>query len=503
MADVIQAEKVQVDEGMHLGFKVKHFPSKEDTGVDLPILKLAASVAGQIYSADEKEDFDLSTPELDVEVLLLDRHGENSIVTPDFAMVKTGQTLVLGWQGSTSTMDFIIDVALTPISNGRLSHVSKDLKIHAGFQSIIENDITNHDEAIVAAMKEHNITTLVTTGHSLGGALAQVAQVFIEAEMLKDGSIWKKYSDETPGFGTKAVCFSAPQSIAYNFALEKNAGNAKLNEFLKKIDENSCNVVYGTDVVPRGFSHLKFIDDSIKELIDDTSSSIKDQGFLQSFGAKLIGFADKVTTGYEEKLKKPQQELFKACGNYRHYGKIISYHDDSSPPMICRDYTNEEQKSKGLGRFGDIQWEETPDVVGKITHDHNFTVRGPGLAYNIPEGNGGLSSRLYYQHEVAILQDGKNDIGDVIPVDGWEDCLQKAKKYLDKASMGAVVEWENSGDKMFEGKGRMILKKDVPKSVDSAGKAESSWIFGKQTSTTFWRTPALSDVTDATKFALE
>ena len=62
MTDVIQAEKVQVDEGI-LGFKVKHFPSKEDTGVDLPILQLAASVAGQIYSSDEKENFDLSTPE--------------------------------------------------------------------------------------------------------------------------------------------------------------------------------------------------------------------------------------------------------------------------------------------------------------------------------------------------------------------------------------------------------------------------------------------------------
>ena len=89
-----------------------------------------------------------------------------------------------------------------------------------------------------------------------------------------------------------------------------------------------------------------------------------------------------------------------------------------------------------------FEWQETTNIMGNITHNHLMNVKGPGVGYSIPESHIEVN-KLYHMHRKAMLKDQKCSIGTPVDVNGWEDCLEKAKENLVRASMGVVVViWE-------------------------------------------------------------
>jgi len=486
--------------GRTIGFKIKICPSKDDTGVDESITKLAAAVSGQIYAAKKAEDFDLSTEDLDVEVIFYEDHDSLNLVIPPFVAVRTGNTMILGWQGTSTTMNFVTDVHIPPASSLRWNGISKDIKVQGGFYSNVENDLANHEADLVKFMEDNNITEVITTGHSLGGGMAQVGQVCIRGEIEREGSVWKTYADKLASNGkelkVKTVAFSAPMSIV-NMA---NAQDTKVKNFLKKIESNSCNIIYSTDPVPRGYGYLSFIDAIAKELIPQVLDEMIDEKvplpvlwLSNVFDAQHK--AEDKAEGIYDNITKSLGDITDVCLKFRHYCKIISYDNDIATPMILKDYGHDELGSPdNIKNFRDLKWQETPDVIGNIKHNHLMTVRGPGLGYNIPESY--IEAKLYHMHKRAMLKD-KNDVGRV-EVNGWDDCRKKAKEHLVSASMGGVVVWDEKieDNKDPEGKGILYIKKDVPKLSKHADfEKDAGGILWKEDlkCSILWRTPALSD----------
>ena len=476
-----------------IGFKFKHTPKPEDTGVPENITRLAAALSGQIYAVEKAEEFDLSTDDLKVDVMFLDNHGLLKCLKPYFACVVTGQTMIIGWRGTTDDiMNVITDLNATPSTCSRWAHISTDLKVHGGFHPIVENDLCSWEAKLVAMMEKHGVTELITTGHSLGGGLATVAHLAIEGDLAKgDTNVWNQYAKklESQGkeFKVKSVAFSPPSSI-FNLA---DANDNVVNKFLNKIESNSCCIIYSMDPVPRLPGYLSFIDKLALEFIPEAIAAARNRvgGIATTFAKRFVKPFEIYTN-----LKDGQSGLIEAMVLCRHYGKIIYYEDTAKEPIILKDYGAEELGSPdGIKNFRDIKWQETPDVYSSVMHDHKITVNGPGLGYNIQEDR--VSAKLYHLHNRSLMEN-EPDVA-VIDVDGWEDCRMKAKENFVEAFMGGYVDWEDEPkDKdPWERKGKLHVKKDVAKASEDADWVKSRGFFGrdKVKHTALWRTPALAD----------
>lgn len=497
----IDDEEIEMETGGakdSLGFKFRHVPKKEDTGVDEAYTKLAAAMAGQMYQVEAIQDYDLSQPKMNVDMVLFDNKGVFKDLIPYFGAAVAGNTLVLGWRGTTDDiMNMITDINATPATSSRWSHISPDLMVHGGFHPIIENDLAKHEVELVKIMEKYGITEIITTGHSLGGALGTVAHLAIHGELTKPAtspSVWKDYAAKLKSQGktltVRNIAYSAPTSI-FNVAPANDAG---VKNFMKTIESTSCNIVYSTDPVPRLPGHMPFLNEMLDELIPEIKEKVKDKfGRLVTMIGSSFVDSDDIRDGFISN----QAELLNAVQLSRHYGKVIYYANDASVPLILKDY--------GVGvtgkkdSFRALKWKETPDVILEATHNHLVTVRGPGLAYNIDERI--TDARLYYMHNRALMEDDPDVT--TVRVNGWEDCRKKAKEYFVEPFMGGYVDWDDGPSNVptHERGGLLHVKKGLPPSSEDADWVKSRGVFGRKQvqHTALWRTPALNDKVDLAK----
>mmetsp|Transcript_17331 Transcript_17331/g.21900 ORF Transcript_17331/g.21900 Transcript_17331/m.21900 type:complete len:517 (-) Transcript_17331:86-1636(-) len=478
------------------GFYIKIAPDKSMTGVDGTMTRLCASVAGQIYNSSKAEDFNLSIGDIEADVVHFEDHGTPyEGVTPNMAAVVRGSTMILGWQGSTTISDFIADFNMVPIVSSRWSKVSKEIKVHAGFAANVDNDFALLDSELVKKMEEHKITELIMTGHSLGGAIAQVAQLCVQAALHDKTSVWSQYKENlAPTFSVRTVAFSAPMSIS-----TVAPTSPKTTDFLKEVAAKSCNIIYHLDVIPRAFSQLKFIDDALKNVIEgiDGSDVFKKLN-LPQFASMFVNVQEAILDQYKGvKESKATKPIIDVAKTFNHYGNVIHYENDAAQPVIYRDFNHDEASCDK--KFSDLKWvpqDERMDHIGNLTHDHNNTVRGPGLGYNIPDDK--LAGKCYMMDEFEILK-GQHDIGSPIPFTDFNDCVKKAKEGMHTAAYAAVAVWDknNTGEEKFNKPGTLYIKKCVPgKSEDAKSIGVSFWNKGSKNKATFWRTACLVDWTE-------
>merc|ERR1719387_3370933 len=85
------------------------------------MIKLCATISGQMYSANSPSSFKLPPEALKHEVLKVYDNGDLlKDTTPPMAVVKVGATLVLVWCGTRASkrpMDIIIDAAFAPVAS--------------------------------------------------------------------------------------------------------------------------------------------------------------------------------------------------------------------------------------------------------------------------------------------------------------------------------------------------------------------------------------------------
>ncbi|KAI9141381.1 Alpha/Beta hydrolase protein [Paraphysoderma sedebokerense] len=134
-----------------------------------------------------------------------------------FSFVRYDQevnTIVVGFRGTSNLQNWQSNLRMLPTSYKpmyeNITAIPDDAQIHRGFWAVFESLRQNLTETIQATWNQQigvphaNPLTIVTTGHSLGGALAGIAALHIQNVMdLPPGSVLS-YSFNQPKVGNTA-----------------------------------------------------------------------------------------------------------------------------------------------------------------------------------------------------------------------------------------------------------------------------------------------------------
>ncbi|KAL5519674.1 hypothetical protein ACEPAH_1357 [Sanghuangporus vaninii] len=108
--------------------------------------------------------------------------GKTLVQTINNAVTDTNKQIIVAFRGSLSIQDFFIDaqVALTPLDSQDVTNTSNSA-VHSGFLSAYNSVSSDVISAVSSELDAHKDHVLVSTDHSLGGALAGIAGISLAA----------------------------------------------------------------------------------------------------------------------------------------------------------------------------------------------------------------------------------------------------------------------------------------------------------------------------------
>jgi len=145
-------------------------------GIEEYYIKLCATISGCMYSSQPEGtdqfgilDTGYKAAGLDEppKVLLYDEQFKAT--NPPFSVTVAGKKMILAWRGSYSVMDWVRDFGFYPASSFRWKNVVDVVRVQGSFLSCVESKLSTHQDFILQKIKEHGITEMLLTGHSLGG----------------------------------------------------------------------------------------------------------------------------------------------------------------------------------------------------------------------------------------------------------------------------------------------------------------------------------------------
>ena len=102
---------------------------------------------------------------------------------------------------------------------------------------------------------------------SLGGGCAQIGHLIIRAQMEDRSSPW----NDLKRINVRSVGICAPMTIA---VIHNAKGeHPSTDNLLKKMSENSCNLIYSNDVVPRACGYITFLEDFMDNAVEGISKN--------------------------------------------------------------------------------------------------------------------------------------------------------------------------------------------------------------------------------------
>jgi len=301
-------------------------PAKEITGLDESITQMCATMASAIYEANLGEEADNApkTPTAPyvqnsgkvlfestiakqagddgAELVLFDDHDGLKRALPPMATVIYGDTMIIAWRGSVTPLDWVNDFNVTPILSRAWKGVAPGIRVHSGVAGLMESEMALHEEHFVEAIKKNpRVKRVVFTGHSLGGGLAAVAQLFALGSWAKDVPQVEEW---------RTLAF---EGLAVFYVDEKNTDPLTKN-VLKQFAEYTRNFAFCGDAVPRAPSNADYIEEVIDGVVDDMTDG--PPFIIHKLMKKKLGDMDDV-----------KDRLAGVLEGYKHYSKIIHYED--------------------------------------------------------------------------------------------------------------------------------------------------------------------------------
>lgn len=356
----------------------RYLPTKDMTGVKRRVTRLCAAISGQIYYASSIDDFNLSNKDLKIqaEVIMFETHTKLEVTTPPFVAVVMGKTLICGWRGSTTAMDWVMNAAFAPVASSRWIKSAKSVRVQGAYCTLIESALCLNEDFLIKTIKDRGIEELILTGHSLAGGLAQVAHLSIEGSRANTYSPWS--DSDLKNLTVRSVAFSAPMAI-----LNLDRANDPVSvSFVNDVGSNMCNIIYASDPVPRGYANVSFIHAVIKNAIPQVASGLPIPWFMKRF----LDVQSKIENTFNGIIQS-QADLIKIMTYFRHIGKVIHYEDDESIPVTYIDKGFYYSKPKGSTEnlFYDIAYKESDDIFKDLGAAHGILVSEAGLAYGLPK----------------------------------------------------------------------------------------------------------------------
>merc|ERR1719464_1046994 len=355
--DILTFGKNDINKKMYV-FKNKEnqirSPSKEFTGVERYITEICSNLSKQIYLASSKKHFKLraSTGEM-ANIVIFDNHGVFHATTPSFAVAVINKTMICGWRGSNFSsggvpnafFDFITDGAIGPTICNELGKASSGIRMQNAMMSFAALELSVHGDEIVSLIQKHDINEIVFTGHSLGGGIAYCAHTILQAQMdgLNDSSSATKWKNLNGNITVRTVVFSAPMTLFGCGTVVDPNNNVIVNkdseDLLEKVGKTTVNLIFGSDVVPRAYSHIEYFGEILDAVGSDDVPSKINKGtpiFIGSVINNLID-VDEIVRNIKNIGKK---YAVPAIRKFRHTGFLLYYKDFESlsgDPLVLKD----------------------------------------------------------------------------------------------------------------------------------------------------------------------
>ena len=187
--------------------------------------------------------------------------------------------------------------------------------------------------------------------HSLGGGLGQIGHTIVRAQIQDPDSPWSELKD----VNVRSVVFCAPMTTV----IVQDGCSDETEAFIEELNENSCNVVFLNDVVPRAYGYLSFINDFVDDAVDDIGPYLLDDKPMPSFFIKKQ--IENMAKVAEEQVLAAEafQDIVSVLCNYIHPGTICFYKDENAKPETLVDMGAFHENSGNKGTFRSVKYSPT------------------------------------------------------------------------------------------------------------------------------------------------
>jgi len=276
-------------------------------GVDNDTIKICARLCQHLYDVKDQ----------DVKTYAEDGfHEVKPYPHGKYMATQYESTLFLAWRGTVDLDDaaadvlFDVDKIHSPVDN-----LVKGIAVQGKFYARANKNMTDiakdlDDQIENASDSDGEIKRIIFCGHSLGGALAEMGRLILQAKMSNDKSLRKINDNEK--IESYTIAFSAPMSISIPTDLDRDVKkeNPAVKFLRTEFAPNSYNITYGTDAVSHGYSHTKFLTD----FLDDVRNVKVNQGVT------FDDFMWKFLTGSANFVLEKETTNFT---HFRHVGTVI------------------------------------------------------------------------------------------------------------------------------------------------------------------------------------
>lgn len=196
----------------------------------------------------------------------------SSIVTSD-------RTMIVAYRGSAVMLDWVTNALATPTPSQHWNKIWPNIHVHMGMNATVLDSIMQFLPQMFKVIKQMKVRSVVFTGHSLGGGLAQIALAIALAKQCAGNDSLEGYFPEDLEAPTveealnlckntnfSAITFAAPMVLHYN---EDDLGPAEV-KIIHDLVDKGCNYVSFDDMVPRMPGHYQFWQQALNDLLCHT-----------------------------------------------------------------------------------------------------------------------------------------------------------------------------------------------------------------------------------------
>jgi hypothetical protein len=156
-------------------------------------------------------------------------------------------------------------------------------------------------------------------------------------------------------------------------------------DFLQRVADNSCSIIYNCDVVPHGVGDLGFMNDVLEDVIPDLAKEVASDGwFHRTKQYYMTKFLKSLYNGFDNNEEQGEMAVpFSVLAAYHHVGNVIYYHSATAEPVRLRDSSFHPDSVEEFRKYEVARPRDNKNVgaIEQLTDAHLFFPKA--LSYNL------------------------------------------------------------------------------------------------------------------------